>query len=127
MYIMAAVFLIGGYFLGWWNIMIIPAYLISVLSSLMVLVSHEKKIYEKHWNKNIGLYEIFINNAFLHVYKYYSSEYKLLPGISPTEEELQNQDWLKPYGFMRTHWNEIELHFNKKARTYWKVYLHLEK
>ena len=124
---MAGTFLTGGFILGWWNIMIIPAYLLAVLSSLMVLISRQKKIYQKLWNKNIGLYEIFINNAFLHVYKYYSEEYKMLPGISPTEEEIQNEDWLKPYSFMRNHWNEIEGHFNKKARTYWQVYLHPDK
>jgi len=28
---------------------------------------------------------------------------------------------------MRVHWEEIEDHFNKKARTYWSVYLHIDK
>jgi Zn-dependent protease with chaperone function len=127
LYIMAGTFAIGFYFIGLWNLMIIPAYLLAVSSSLLVLVSNQKKFYKKHWNKTVSLYEIFRNNAFLHVYQYYSIECKLTPGISPTEDEIKNQDWLKPYNFMRTHWENIELHFNKKARTYWEVYLNLNK
>jgi hypothetical protein len=123
---MGGTFIIGFFFIGWWNLVIIPAYLFAITSSLLVLVSNQKKIYKKHWNKSVTLFEIFRNNAFLHAYQFYSIENKLNPGISPTEDELKNEDWLKPYKFMRAHWSEIELHFNKKARLYWRVYLHLE-
>jgi hypothetical protein len=105
--------------------MAIPAYLLAAASSLLVLTSHEKKYYRKHWNRSVGYYEIFKNNAFLMAYKYYASANQLPRSTSPTEEEVRNQDWLKPYNFMRAHWKEIESHFNEKARVYWRVYLHL--
>ncbi len=127
LFIMAATFIAGFFFLKWWTLMVIPTYLLAIVSSVIILTSYQKKFYSKHWNKTIGHYEIFKNNAFLNAYKYYSSEYKLPAGLSPTEEEIQNEDWLKPYNFMRTHWGEIESHFNKKAKTYWRVYLQLNK
>lgn len=125
-FIMSGGFISGFFFLGLWTLLIIPVYLVAVFSSVIVLTSYQRKYYRKHWNKTIGHYEIFKNNAFLHVYKYYSNEYKLSSGTLPIDEEIKNQDWLKPYNFMRTHWGEIENHFNKKARTYWQVYLHLD-
>lgn len=125
--IMTGTVITGFFFLGWWILMVIPSYLIAFSSSVVILTSYQKKYYQKHWNKTIGYYEIFRNNAFLHAYKYYAIEYKLPSGTSPTAEELQNEDWLKPYYFMRTHWGEIENHFNRKAKTYWRVYLHLDK
>lgn len=124
-FIMAGVFLSGSYFIGWWTIMIVPSYLIALYSSVIILTSYQKRYYQKHWHKITGHYEIFKNNAFLHAYKYYSTEYKLPSNTSPTEEEIKNEDWLKPYSFMRSHWGEIESHFNKKAKVYWRVYLHL--
>lgn len=124
-YIMAGTFLVGSYFIGWWTIMVVPAYLLSAISSVVILTSYQKRYYQKHWNKITGHYEIFKNNAFLHAYKYYSIENNLPLATSPTEEEIKNQDWLKPYNFMRIHWGEIESHFNRKAKTYWRVYLHL--
>jgi len=127
LFIVSGVFLVGFIFLNWWNLMVIPAYLIAFYSALLILTWHEKRYYRIHWNKSVGSYEIFINNAFLLAYKYYAIEHKLPTGISPTEEEIKNQDWLKPYALMRTHWGEIEGHFNKKAKTYWRVYLHLDK
>jgi hypothetical protein len=126
-FIMAGVFAGSFYFIGWWLIMVIPAYLVAVSVSLLVLNSGRKKIYMKQWNKNIGHFEIFKNNAFLLAYKYYASDYQLPSGIAPTEEETKNQDWLKPYSFMRVHWKEIEDHFNRKAKVYWRVYLNLDK
>jgi hypothetical protein len=126
LFIMAGIFLSGFFFLGWWTLMVIPTYLLAVFSSVLILTAYQKKFYLKHWNKTIGNYEIFKNNAFLYAYKYYSIEYKLPENTSPTDEEIQNKDWLKPYNFMRTHWREIENHFNKKAKTYWRVYLHLD-
>jgi len=125
-FIMFAVFLTGFFFLGWWSLLVIPAYLLAVVSSVFILTSHERKYYRIHWNKNIGHYEIFINNSFLLTYKYFATENKLPLSISPTGAEIENQDWLKPYSLMRSHWGEIESHFNKKARIYWRVYLHLE-
>ncbi len=124
-YIMSGLFLAGFFFLEWWNIIVIPVYFIAVFSSVWILTSYQRKYYRKHWSKIVGHYEIFKNNAFLYAYKFYSSEYNLASGTTPTEEEIQNKDWLKPYNFMRIHWEEIENHFNKKARTYWRVYLHL--
>jgi hypothetical protein len=127
LFIMSGTFIAGFIFLGWWILMIIPTYSLAVLSSVVILTSYQKKIYLKRWNKTIGHYQIFKNNAFLHAYKYYSTEYKLPSGTSPSDEEIQNKDWLKPYNFMRTHWGEIENHFNRKAKIYWRVYLHLDK
>jgi hypothetical protein len=127
LFIMAGTFVAGFFFLGWWTLMVIPAYLLAVSSSVAVLTSYQKKYYLKHWGKTIGHYGIFKNNAFLYAYKYYAIEHKLPTGTTPTEEEIQNKDWLKPYNFMRLHWKEIENHFNNKAKTYWRVYLHLER
>jgi hypothetical protein len=124
---MAGTFLTAFFFLSWWTLIVIPTYLLAVYSSIWILTSYQKKFYRKHWNKSVGHYEIFINNAFLHVYKYYSILYHLPASTTPTEEEIQNKDWLKPYSFMRSHWAEIENHFNKKAKTYWRVYLHIDK
>jgi hypothetical protein len=123
--IMFGTFISVFFFLNWWTLMIIPAYLLAVFSSLLLLTSREKKFYHKNWNKSISYYGIYKNNAFLLVYKYYATEYKFSVSTSPTDEEIQNQDWLKPYNFMRTHWGEIETHFNNKAKTYWRVYLNL--
>jgi hypothetical protein len=126
-FIILGTFTAGFFFLGWWNLMVIPTYLLAISSSVVILTSYQKRYYFKHWNKTAGHYEIFKNNAFLCVYSYYASEYNLPSGTTPTEEEIQNKDWLKPYNFMRSHWGEIENHFNKKAKTYWRVYLHLNK
>ncbi len=125
--IMSGTFITGFFFLGWWTLIVIPAYFVAVVSSLLVLTSHERKYYRTHWNKDAGHYAIFKNNAFLLVYKYYAAEYNLPESTSPTEEEKTNEDWLKPYNFMRTHWGEIESHFNNKAKVYWRVYLHIAK
>ena len=126
-FIMSGTFIAGFFFLGWWNVIVIPTYLLAATSSVLILTSYQKKYYNNQLNKTIGYYEIFKNNAFLYAYNYYSNEYKLTSGTSPTEEEIENKDWLKPYNFMRLHWSEIEDHFNKKARTYWSVYLHIDK
>jgi hypothetical protein len=124
---MFGTFVAGFFFLGWWTLMVIPSYLLVFYVSILILTSNEKKFYLKHWNKSIGNYGIFKNNAFLLAYKYYAWENKLPYSTSPTEEEFKNQDWLKPYTFMRAHWSEIEDHFNRKAKVYWRVYLHLDK
>lgn len=124
--IMAGTFIIVFYFLGWWTLVAIPSYLLVLFISIKILTSAEKKYYRTHWLKNTGSYEIFKNNAFLLVYKYYAAEYKLPSGTTPTAEEIKNQDWLKPYTFMRNHWGQIEEHFNKKAKLYWRVYLHID-
>jgi len=127
LFIMSGTFITGFFFLSWWNLMIIPTYLLAATSSVLILTSYQKKYYHNQLNKTIGYYEIFKNNAFLYAYKYYTIEYKLPSSTSPTEEEIENKDWLKPYNFMRIHWGEIENHFNNKAKTYWRVYLHLDK
>ncbi len=124
---MIGVFVAGFFFLDWWALIVIPSYLLVAFVSVLILTSNEKKFYRVHWNKSLGHYEIFRNNAFLLAYKYYATEYKLPYSTSPTEEEIKNQDWLKPYNFMRIHWGEIEDHFNRKAKIYWRVYLHLNK
>jgi hypothetical protein len=126
-FILSGAFFIGFFFLGWWNLMIIPSYLLAVYISVLILTYNDKKFYLSRWNKNIGNFEIFKNNAFLLAYKYYATQNKVTYNTSPTEEEVENQDWLKPYSFMRAHWGEIENHFNKKAKTYWRVYLNLDK
>ena len=126
-FIMSGTFITGFFFLGLWALMVIPSYLLIVFISVIILTSNEKKYYKTHWLKSISNYEIFINNAFLLAYKYYATENKLPVKTSPTDEEIKNQDWLKPYDFMRVHWGEIENHFNNKAKIYWRVYLHLDK
>lgn len=115
------------FFLGWWALMAIPSYLLAVTFSVLILTSNEKKYYQTRWNKNVGHFQIFKNNAFLLAYKYYVTENNLPYNTSPSSEEIKNKDWLKPYSFMRAHWGEIENHFNKKAKTYWRVYLNLDK
>lgn len=127
LFIISGTFITGFFFLSWWNLFVIPAYLIALCSSVVILTSYQKNFYHKHWNKSIGYYEIFKNNAFLYAYKYYAIEFNLPSSSSPTDEEILNEDWLKPYNFMRLHWGEIKDHFNKKARTYWSVYLHIDK
>jgi hypothetical protein len=127
LFIMSGTFITGFFFLGLWTLAVIPSYFLVKYISVLILTSNEKKYYRTHWNKSIGNYGIFKNNAFLLAYKYYATEYKLPDNTSPTEEEIRNQDWLKPYNFMRVHWREIENHFNNKAKVYWSVYLHLEK
>jgi hypothetical protein len=126
-FIMFGIFVAGFFFLGWWTLMVIPSYLLAVFISVFILTSNEKKYYLSHWKKSIGNYQIFKNNAFLLAYKYYATDNNLVFNTSPTEEEITNQDWLKPYNFMRIHWEEIEDHFNKKAKIYWRVYLNLDK
>jgi hypothetical protein len=126
-FIMAATFVTACFFLEWWALAIIPTYLLITFLSIQILTYPEKKFYRSHWHKETGGVEIFKNNAFLLAYRYYASSLKLPMNTSPTEEEMKNQDWLKPYAFMRAHWGEIEEHFNRKAKTYWRVYLHLEK
>jgi len=124
--IMSGTFITAFFFLSWWTLIIIPSYLFIVYFSVLILTSNEKKFYKTHWKKNIENFEIFKNNSFLLAYKYYATEQKLPESTSPTEEEIKNQDWLKPYNFMRIHWAQIEDHFNKKAKVYWRVYLHLD-
>jgi hypothetical protein len=126
-WIMAITLIVSYFFIGLWTLMTIPAYLIAVISSLWILTSMERRYYLRNWNKSVERYQIFKNNSFLLVYQYYASEFNLPSGTSPTEEEKNNKDWLKPYTFMRAHWPEIESHFNKKAGLYWRVYLHLDK
>ncbi len=125
--IMAGTLITSFFFLDWWTFMVIPSILLAAISSLLVLTSHERKFYRTHWNRVVGHYQIFKNNAFLSAYKYYAFDNKLPESISPTAEEIKDEDWLKPYVFMRTHWSGIETHFNRKARVYWKMYLHIEK
>ncbi len=96
--------------------MVIPSYLLAAVLSIMILTTNEKKYYRTHWNKTIGNYQIFKNNAFLLSYQYYASGNNLPVNTSPTEEEIKNEDWLKPYNFMRLHWKEIESHFNPKGK-----------
>jgi hypothetical protein len=100
LFIMFAVFLTGFFFLDWWALIVIPAYLVIVIVSLLVLTSNTRRYYQSHWKKSIGHYGIFKNNAFLLVYKYYAAGYKLPAGTSPSEEEKANEDWLKPYAFI---------------------------
>lgn len=124
-FIMVGTFIAASFFLGLWTLVIVPVYFLSVAVSVLILTSHEKKFYLSHWNKSIGYYQIFKNNAFLLAYKYYANIFKLPFNTSATEEEIKNEDWLKPYNYMRTHWPEFESYFNKKARLYWRMYLHI--
>jgi hypothetical protein len=127
LFIMPGIFITGFFFLGWWNLAVIPSYLLAFYIPLYILTSHEKKYYLAHWHRSIGHYEVFKNNAFLLSYKYYAAKAGLPGSISATEEEIKNEDWLKPFNFMRAHWGQIEEHFSRKARIYWRLYLHLDK
>jgi hypothetical protein len=126
-FLMAGTFITGFFFLGWWNPMIIPSYLLAVFISVPLLTSNDKKYYLSHWEKSTSPFQIFKNNSFLLAYEYYAAENKVSGYISPSDEEISDQDWLKPYTFMRAHWGEIENSFNRKARTYWRIYLHIDK
>jgi len=127
LFIMPATFITCFFFLGWWTILIIPAYLFTNLISLLILTSKEKKYYKSHWNKRIGNYDIYINNAFFTAYKYCAIKYQLIQDFDLTDEEIENQDWLKPYDFMRANWDQMEDYFSGKAKNYWRTYLHIEK
>jgi hypothetical protein len=124
--IMLGTFIAAFFFLGWWTLIVIPSLLLTAFISIVILTSNEKRFYLKHWNKAVGNYQIFKNNAFLIAYQYYAQGSNLPVSTSPSEEEINNQDWLKPYNFMRVHWSEIEGHFNHKAKLYWKLYLNLD-
>jgi hypothetical protein len=125
-FIMLGSLITSFFFLGWWALAIIPSYLIARYISVLILTSNEKKYYSKHWKKDVVNYAIFRNNAFLLTYKYYVYKNKLPVNTAPTEDEILNEDWLKPYNFMRTNWGQIESHFNRKARVYWRLYLHID-
>jgi hypothetical protein len=127
LFIILVTFVTGLFFIGWQTLYIILAYLVAFSSSLLVLTSYERKYYRTHWKKVVGHYQIFKNNAFLLAYKYYASATNLPENPSATAEEIKNEDWSKPYSFMRTHWGEIESHFNTKAKLYWRLYLNLDK
>jgi hypothetical protein len=123
--IMAGTLITGFFYMGWWTLAVIPAYFLTMYVSITAVTSKDKKNYEAEWHKSHGSYEIFKNNAFLLAYKYYATEYHFTKETTPTNEESQNQDWLKPYTFMRVHWREIESYFNNRAKGYWRVYLQL--
>ena len=124
-YIMFATFLTAFFFLNWWTLAVIPTYLLIVYVSVLLLTTNDKRFYLRYWHKSIDNFQIYKNNAFLLAYKYYAAGNIMPANTSPTEEETRNQDWLKPYNFMRAHWDEIESHFSNKAKVYWRVYLHL--
>jgi len=126
-FIVLGTFATGLFFIGWQTIYIVLAFLLAFSSSLLILTSYERKYYRTHWNKIVGPYQIFKNNAFILAYKYYAADNNLPVSTSPTADEIKNEDWKKPYSFMRTHWSEIESHFNNKAKVYWRIYLHLDK
>jgi hypothetical protein len=123
----AATLIASWFYLSWWTFMIIPVYLMTLLFSVVILTAYEKKLYLAKWKKEAGNYDIFKNNAFLFAYKFYAGENQMPSDTSPSNDETENQDWLKPYTFMRVHWEELESHFNRKAQVYWKAYLHLNK
>jgi hypothetical protein len=126
-FILMAAFVTCFFLLGGWSVLFIPAYLLTVLISIFILTSTQSKSYQSRWNKNPGNYGIYKCNAFLLMYKYYTTELQLPADTSPTTEETENEDWLKPYNFMRSHWKEIEKYFSYKAKMYWRIYLNIDK
>lgn len=124
---MVSAFITCIIFIGWWSLLIIPVYILVFLISLLILTSNEKKFYKVQWQKSTGNYDIFKNNAFLVAYKFYASKYQLNKDTTPTDEEIDKEDWSKPYGFMLENWKEVEKHFNIKAQGYWRTYLHINK
>jgi len=125
LFIMVGTLIASFFFLGWWTLLVIPSYFLTMYVSIISVTSREKKKYNSRVNNSPGNYEIFKNNAFLLSYKYYATIHHFTKDTSPTDEETENQDWLKPYTFMRVHWEKIESHFNRKAKDYWRLYLQL--
>lgn len=123
--LMAGTIITSFLILDMWTLMIIPSYLLALFLSVMILTHNDRKYYRDHWGKKTGSFQVYKNNAYILAYKYYAAEFNLSSSTTPTNEEINNKDWLKPYEFMRVHWKEIEKHFNKKARTYWRVYLNI--
>ena len=125
--IMSGTLITGFFFIRWWTLLAIPVYFAIMFSSIMLLTWKQKKNIREQFQKSPDNFSIVKNNAFLLTYKYYSKEHHLSKDISPTDEETRNQDWLKPYYFMRTHWEQLESYFNRKAKVYWRVYLQIGK
>jgi hypothetical protein len=121
----SATLITAWFYMSWFIFMIIPVYLMTLFFSVIILTWYEKKRYLAKWKKEAGNYDIIRNNAFLLAYKFYAVEQQLTLDTSPTTDETKNEDWLKPYLFMRTHWGEMESHFKKRARVFWRAYLHL--
>ena len=126
-FIMLGIFVTSFFYISWWTLLIIPVFFFTSFVSVRLLTSNEKKKYQEQWNWTPENTDIFINNAFLLVYKYYAREFKFSADTEATPDEIENEDWLKPYSFMRVHWGQLESFFNKKAKAYWRVYLHLDK
>lgn len=124
---MTGVFITCFFFIGWWTLLIVPIYMLTLVISVVILTTSEKKYYKVQWQKSTGNYEIFKNNAFLVAYRFYADKYHLNIDTTPTDEEIDNEDWLKPYSFMLENWKQFETHFNVKAQGYWRVYLHIDK
>jgi len=125
--IMGAVFITSFFYISWWTLLLIPVYILALAVSVLILVRNGNNTIKSEGNKNAGNYQTFKNNAFLLMYKYYARDWKFPADLNPTPEETENKDWLKPYNLMRLHWDKIETHFNRKAKVYWRVYLHLDK
>ncbi len=127
MLFMTGVFITCFFFIGWWTLLLIPVYISTLIISVIILTSNEKKHYKAQWQKPIGNYDIFKNNAFLVAYEFYAEKFALNKDTTPTNQEIDNQDWLEPYSFMRNNWEQLESHFNEKAKGYWRAYLHIDK
>jgi len=125
--IMLAVFITCFFFIGWWTLIIVPAYLLTIFISVTLLNSKEKKYYLSQWQKTTGSYDIFKNNAFILTYKYFADKHELPSSLMPTDEEVNNQDWLKPYRFMINNWSKIESNFSNKGKMLWRAYLNIDK
>ncbi len=123
--LMAGTVITGIIFMNWVGLVIVPVYFLILLISVYSFTLKESNYYKSRWNKNPGIFEINLNNAFLLVYKYYAEKYQLVRELDPTAEETRNEDWRKPYLMMRSAWYNIEKHFNEKARLYWRIYLHI--
>jgi hypothetical protein len=125
--VMAVILASGFYCLHWLGLIIFPLYFLTVKVSIFAVTQREKIYYKLEKNLSPANSQIFVNCAFLFVYRYYAIENNLIISTSPTAEETANKDWEKPYRFLREHWNEIESHFNNKAKTFWRMYLCLDK
>lgn len=124
---MSGIFITCFFFIGWWTVMVIPVYILTLVISVTILNAKEKQYYRSHWQITTGYYDIFKNNAFLVTYKYYAEQLHLEKDTSPTDEETDNQVWLKSYDYMLANWDQLEKHFNVKAKGYWRSYLDLNK
>jgi hypothetical protein len=134
-FIQIGIFIASFFVLDWWTFIIIPIYLVTLITSVVFLNFHEKIFYKANWQHrveynigyNAGYYDIFKNNAFLTVYKYYAEKYDLNSDFTPDDEEIYNNIWFEAENFMERNWRDLEPFFYESGRRHWRSYLQIDK